>query len=131
MPHIALNPVNDNALQIYKTPVYYFTSGYNYSLNNNFNVKPSFLIKYLQFSNMQVDINTMVNYKNIISVGASYRTGNAIMLLTEIKYHHLKFGYAYDYYLNSLKKVSNGSHELMFKYEFHYLVKVIDPRNFY
>lgn len=131
IPQKTLKVSNDPAVNYFTKPVYYFLSGFSARAGNSLQVKPSLLFKFLEPNSVQVDLNTMITYKQFVSVGASYRIANAFVLLTEVKLNQLRFGYAYDYYLNSLKNVSKGSHELMVKYEFRYLMKVTDPRNFY
>jgi type IX secretion system PorP/SprF family membrane protein len=133
MPQLTLYNRKDTTagMAYYTSQIFYFTAGYSIKANNSLEVKPSLLLKYIQHSPMQLDINTTVTYKKFITGGLSYRTGNAMIFLMEFKVDQFKFGYAYDYYLNSLKSNSKGSHEIMIKYEFRYIVNVKDPRNFY
>jgi hypothetical protein len=44
--------------------------------------------------------------------------------------NQLKIAYTYDFDTGELGGYSNGSHEIMFRYEFRYKVKVVDPLSF-
>ncbi len=95
-------------------------------------VKPSVLVKYVQGAPLQVDGNVNFWFDDRISIGASYRTGDAIVGLLEIQVTpQLRVGYAYDASLTKLRKYNAGSHELMLRYEFGFgKSKIISPRYF-
>jgi len=94
-------------------------------------LRPSFLFKYIKGSQPQVDLNANLIIKDALWVGASYRTGDAMVGILEYQLNpQLKIGYSYDYSLTALQKFNNGSHEIMLRYEFGYLVKTMSPRYF-
>lgn len=132
IPQIAFYSNNQaiNKSSSYITRLYCITSGYTFSLSPSIDLLPSILLKYFN-SSSQLDMNGIISYKKCLSAGISYRSGNAALLLAEVKVNQFRFGYAYDYYLNGLKNNNSGSHELLIKYEFRYIVRVMDPRNFY
>ena len=69
--------------------------------------------------------------KDKVWVGASYRTGDALVASLEVlPTHQWRLGYAYDIGLSSLMPHHRGSHELMVQYEFGYRIRVKDPRYF-
>lgn len=89
-------------------PHTYFMGGYNYAINANFTLKPSFLVK-TDFTATQVDVNALIEYKNLIWGGASYRIQDAIVFMTgyNLKIGSLpspiKIGLAYDFTTQNLK----------------------------
>ena len=68
---------------------------------------------------LEFDINALLIIKDDFSIGASYRTGDAVVFLVEYWLSkHLRAGYAYDYTLSELSNYNSGSHEIMVGYDF-------------
>ncbi len=95
-------------------------------------VKPSVLVKYVEGAPLQVDGNVNFWFDDRISIGASFRTGDAIVGMLEIQIlPQIRLGYAYDASLTRVRKYSAGSHELMLRYEFGFgRAQIISPRYF-
>jgi type IX secretion system PorP/SprF family membrane protein len=132
IPQVVLykNTTGPDSGQYYTSQMYYLNAGYDLNVVSNVVFKTSFLLKYIKNSPAQLDINGMFSYKRFITAGVSYRTGNALIFLLEAELNQLRIGYAYDYYLNTLRNYNSGSHELMLKYVFKYNIRTKDPRNF-
>lgn len=97
----------------------FVTTGFVYALNEDVKIKPSTMIKIVQGAPIEADLNTNVWFHDLIAVGVSYRTGDAVIGMAEIQANeNLRLGYAYDVTLSPLKAYNNGSHELMIRYEF-------------
>ena len=97
----------------------FVTTGFVYALNEDVKIKPSTMIKIVQGAPIEADLNTNVWFHDLIAVGVSYRTGDAVIAMAEIQANeNLRLGYAYDVTLSPLKAYNNGSHELMIRYEF-------------
>ena len=97
---------------------YYLISGYRYDMNNDFEIEPSFLVKTTEAFNLQTDITVKGYYKRDYWLGVSYRTGNAFITMVGIKIDRLYIGYAFDYSLNDIQRISYGSHEIMIGVKF-------------
>lgn len=97
---------------------YYLMSGYRYDMDNDFEIEPSILIKTTENFNLQADIALKGYYKRDYWLGFSYRTGNAFITSVGIKVDRLYFGYAFDYSLNDIQRISYGSHEIMIGLKF-------------
>jgi len=126
---------NSTEYQVYNNARNYnfhFTSGILYTFNENFKLKPSVLIKYALNSTKSVDLNSnFILFKDILWLGASYRVGDAITGLMEIRVNkQFTIGYSYDYTLGDINKFENGSHEILLRYEFGYKIKAVNPRYF-
>jgi type IX secretion system PorP/SprF family membrane protein len=95
-------------------------------------LKPSVLIKYIPNAPVEADINLNVLLANILWLGASYRTEDAVVAMVEIQLSKkLRLGYAYDFTLTDVKDYSTGSHEIMLAYDFGYdIMKIKTPRYF-
>jgi len=93
---------------------YYLMGGYKFNINDDFDVEPSFLFKYVSPVPPKVDINVRAIYRDMVWLGGGYRTGDALSAM--IGYTHRKnltIGYSYDFTTTSLKRYALGTHELM------------------
>ncbi|MBL0330202.1 MAG: type IX secretion system membrane protein PorP/SprF [Bacteroidetes bacterium] len=92
--------------------------------------KPTVLVKYINNSPIEVDLNLNTYYKNF-GLGFSYRTNDAVVFLLNYSINdQFNIGYAFDLTLSKLKTYNRGSHEVMLKYEFGYKVNATSPRYF-
>ncbi len=105
----------------------YFTGGYYYTINPDFELDPSFLIK-TDFASTQFDINALLKWKNQFWGGLSYRVTDAIVVLLgyqrPLKNGTLRAGYSYDITTSAMgaNGRSSGSHEIMLGYCFKIVV---------
>ncbi len=98
---------------------YFATAGYKFRLTDNLDLQPSVLMKAVKNTPLEFDINALLIIKDDFSIGASYRTGDAVVFLVEYWLSkHLRAGYAYDYTLSELSNYNSGSHEIMVGYDF-------------
>jgi type IX secretion system PorP/SprF family membrane protein len=93
---------------------YFFTSGYSFDVNEDVQLKPSFLIKATRGAPLEADLNTNVWLKNVLGLGVSYRTAESVLGMAELQISpQFRFGYAYD-----MPFKRPNSHELFLRYEF-------------
>lgn len=98
---------------------YYIFGGYNYSLNNEWDIKPSVLTKIVEGSPVSNDITIQALYNKLVGGGLVYRVGDALGLFVYGKvYKELNVGYGYEYSLNGLSGVNSGTHEIRLTYDF-------------
>ena len=96
---------------------YYFFGGVVVKINPAINMRPSFMVKYVNNAPLSIEGNLSFLFYEKIWIGAMYRHQAAAGL--NIMYNiteNLRMGYAYDYQLTSLQKFSVGSHEIMVSY---------------
>lgn len=93
---------------------YFLTGGIKFPLLRNWIIEPSAFIKSsdMLFNAIQVDLTTRVYYKNDYWMGLSWRTNDAIILMTGLKYDRFYFAYAIDFTLTDIRNQSYGTHEL-------------------
>jgi type IX secretion system PorP/SprF family membrane protein len=119
-----------NNYQLSYSP-YILSSGFLIRVNDNIVVKPAGLVRYVKASPIEGDISTAVYLKEIIGIGAGFRSSAAVYGYIDIRLNEqFSAGYAYDYTLSRLNNYSNGSHEFMLRYLFSYKVNVKSPRYF-
>jgi type IX secretion system PorP/SprF family membrane protein len=98
---------------------YYFNGGYTFTPNPNFKITPSMLVRFQEGAPLGVDINAMSSYKEIVGLGVSYRSNDAVIFLFQLQlFQNLYLGYAYDYTTTDLNQFSKGSHEILLNYRF-------------
>ena len=98
---------------------YYAMGGYTFDLNDDFQIEPSFLLKYVEPINMQADVTARIIYKDQIWLGGTFRTEDAISAMLGITYRqNLLLGYSYDFTTSNLGNYSSGTHELMLGIKF-------------
>ena len=110
----------------------FYTSGYLFNVSHDIKLKPSFLLKLMTGVPVQVDLNCNVLFREVLWIGASFRTFSSINLLAQIQLNdQLRIGYGYDYQVNRLASVLPGSHEILLSYNFRFFrSNTISPRYF-
>jgi len=114
----------DNIAENQRIRHYFLNMGYDLDISEEFSLEPSVLLKFMETGVFQADINVYATYLKMVSLGLSYRSGNAMVIQLGYKNETLNIGYAYDLSLSDIKTVSSGSHEIMFVYRFgNFLIK--------
>jgi type IX secretion system PorP/SprF family membrane protein len=109
---------------------YYVQAGYDWAIGGDkkYTLEPSALLK-SDASSTQLDLSALFLYDEMLWIGASYRTEDAIapMIGYQMKMPKgdsmLRIGYSYDVTTSELKNYSSGSHEVMLSYCF----KIVKP----
>lgn len=96
----------------------FYMMGFVVDLSDDVVLKPSMLVKRVNAAPVQVDLNANIWFKEIFSVGASYRSGDAVVGMLEYQISpKFRAGYAYDYTISNLRSYNLGTHELMLRFE--------------
>ena len=129
-------------------PHYYLTAGALFPINENFQVKPSFLLKDDRGGPTSLDVNAFLMIKEFLWVGGSYRTGvklydksylqrdltprnSAVAAIQIFPSEKLRIGYGYDFSIGPLQGYSGGTHEISISYSFiNPNVRLATPRVF-
>lgn len=98
-------------------PHYMLQAGYLKKISENIKLKPNFLIKYVNGSPVQFDLNANVLLNETLWVGASYRSLDSFSAVASLYVtRDIQFGYSYDIAHTALSKVQKGSHEVMLQF---------------
>jgi len=110
---------------------YYFHGGTLLNLSTRWKVMPSVMIRFKQGSIPQMDLNAHVSYNERIWLGISFRSNKSLigMLIYQVN-NQLALAYSYDLGLGDIGRYLGGSHEIMVRYDFRYIIDVINPRYF-
>lgn len=97
---------------------YFITGGHIFTLSPMVKIKPSGLIRVQEGQPLGIDLNANVFLDDVLNVGASYRSGDAVILLFELALNkNLSFGYAYDHTLSRIRNYTDGTHEFMLTFK--------------
>ena len=132
VPEILENNGAENPYVFRQDRNYLMTAGVILKAGPQVKIRPSTLIKFNPNVPMQADLNVMAVLKDKYWFGASYRTSDAAVLITQWQINpQWRIGYAYDITLSSLKQRSSGSHEIVLNFELNYEKESqVNPRFF-
>lgn len=111
---------------------YFFIAGYVFDINENLKFKPATLFKMVSGSPLQADVSANFLLYDKLTLGAAYRWSAAMSAMVGFQVSDQIFlGFAYDYQTTELEKYSDGSYELMLRFElFNRTERVLTPRFF-
>lgn len=106
-----------------EVPHAYFMTGATIPVNRKIDFAPNLLVKYVNNSPVNFDINLSMIFEKAFTAGVSYRTGtsgtsDSVDLLAMYQYKNLGFGVAYDLGLSEINNYHNGSFEVLLRYDF-------------
>lgn len=111
---------------------YFLIAGYVFDLGENLKFKPATLVKAVSGSPLQWDVsaNFLINEK--FTLGAAYRWSAAFSALAGFQASDSIFiGFGYDYQTTDIEQFSDGSYEVMLRFDiFKKPERVLTPRFF-
>ena len=97
---------------------FYAMAGYAFPISEKVVFRPAALVKYVNNTPVQFDLDASFLFNNVFWIGAAYRSSEAVIFLTEFNIgHNLRVGYSYDVWLNDLMRYNKGSHEIHIGYD--------------
>ena len=125
---------NRNKYTLYFNPHQYdylINLGYVYTLTSKIKLLPSALLSYTPNQKLLYDLNVYTSLNDRIWGGISYRNMRSFGALIQFALNNqIRIAYTYDFDFGQLSHYSNGSNEIMLRYEFHYKVEAVSPLNF-
>lgn len=97
---------------------YYFFGSYSLMAGKRTELQPSVLFMMSEQLKPMADIGVTYNYDQKIWAGISYRTSKAIIVNFGFSYSNLFMGYAIDFTLQEIQRVTYGTHELTLALKF-------------
>jgi len=91
---------------------YYLFGSYSFEPSNRTELQPSGLLMMSEQMKPLADIGLTYIYDQKIWAGLSYRTSKAIIANFGITYTNMYIGYAFDFTLQEIQRVTYGTHEL-------------------
>ena len=124
---------NSNSESIAAERLHYFLiSGYVFDISENLKFKPATLVKVVSGSPLQWDVSANFLIHEKFTVGAAYRWSAAISGLIGFQATDGLFvGFGYDYQTTDIEDYSDGSYELMLRFDlFNNPERAVAPRFF-
>ncbi|WP_350284986.1 type IX secretion system membrane protein PorP/SprF [uncultured Croceitalea sp.] len=119
IPNFLTNGIyNDEIATVIEDKIQYnFIGGYVFQLSDRSKFKPAFMVNALKGTPVNVNLSANFLFIDALTIGASYRFGNAVSGLAGFQVSPSMFlGYSYDYNTNILGDFNNGSHEVILKF---------------
>lgn len=113
---------------------FYLMGSYSFFLSAESEIRPSFLLKTSEELKPQADLGVTYffdNFKNAYWAGISFRTNSAIISYIGIRADNIFLGYAFDFSLNDIQKLTYGTHEISAAFMFGSYQKRYRWRNRY
>ncbi len=112
---------------------FYGMAGCVFPVSEGLALRPSILVKYVQNAPVQADLGLALLIKDVLWIGASYRTENCLTMTAELNIlKNLHVGYSYDAWFNQLSSYNKGSHEIRLGFDLDILKngRFLSPRYF-
>lgn len=97
---------------------YYLFGSYDFSQGANNVIQPSFLVQMSEQWKPQIDMGVSYFYNEGFWAGLAYRTSGALIANIGFKYQNIYFGYAFDYTLQEIQRITYGTHEITIAVKF-------------
>lgn len=95
-------------------PHLFASAGYRFQITDDISGLPSVMMKVVQPSPVQFDINFKAQYQDFLWAGVSYRTGNGFAGMAGMNISNtITLSYAYDYTTSVLGTFTKGTHEIV------------------
>ena len=126
---------DDDYYNIFHRKHFYFIGGAIFDMGASFKLRPSFLLKEDFKGPSSLDLNAMMIYEDKTYNDFSAKdlsTTNSISGIVQFYLsERFRIGYSYDYMLNDMENVQNGTHEITLGYTFQIRKKrLLSPRFF-
>jgi type IX secretion system PorP/SprF family membrane protein len=93
---------------------YYLFGSYDFSSGKTTIFQPSFLLMMSEQLKPQADIGVTYLYNQDFWAGLAFRTSGALIANIGVKYNNIFIGYAFDFTLQEIQRITYGTHEITF-----------------
>jgi type IX secretion system PorP/SprF family membrane protein len=97
---------------------YYMFGSYDFVPDRNVTIQPSFLLMMSDQLKPEVDLGVTYIYDQDFWAGLAYRTSGAVIATLGVKYERTFIGYAFDFTMQEIQKVTYGTHEITLAVKF-------------
>ena len=99
---------------------FYYVMGGQFKLAEDFDMKTSSMIKVVKNAPVSVDITALAGFKERVWVGGMFRFRSAFGAIAQFHVtQKMVIGYSYELPMQRVNNFSNGTHEIMFGYNFN------------
>lgn len=114
----------------------YLYTGAIFKVAPKIQITPALLAKYVSGAPIQVDINAIGVYNEMLSLGMGYRTDNSIAGIFRFTFQKkISVGYSYDFATSPMGTYHRGNHEVMLSYRLAFPPapgqRIVHPRYYF
>jgi len=96
-----------------------FGGGYYYDLNENIQLIPALMTRYIDGAPFGLDFNASARFYNKFELGGSYRLNDSMSIMASFELAEmLDLGFAYDFATSDIKDQTSGGPEFLLKVKF-------------
>ncbi len=99
---------------------------YKFNISSDITFKPLLYYRSSQFNSSQYEVNGIINYKEQIWAGATYRENYGTAIMIGVRAKNLSIGYAYKIPNASQYNYANPAHEIQLALHFKESIKKLD-----
>jgi len=105
--------IGSEAYKYFKMDRHYNLFGsYYYELNSLMELEPSVLLMMSDQFKPHADVGLTYIYNKVFWTGLAYRTTGAMIVNVGLKYTNIFMGYAFDFTLQEIQRITYGTHEI-------------------
>lgn len=97
---------------------YYLFGSYNFSSGSYIEIQPAFLLMMSEQLKPQADIGVTYIYNQDFWAGLAFRTSGALIANLGVKYNNIFIGYAFDFTIQEIQRITYGTHEITLALKF-------------
>ena len=129
---IKIKLVDDAAYKSTLVPHIFATAGYRLQLNPDISAIPSVMVRYIASTPVAFDLNTKIQYRDLLWVGGNFRNGDGFAGMVGMNVAQtVNISYSYD--LNRgkylLSTMNRGTHEIVLGFTLNNKFGDLCPRN--
>ena len=127
LPKLFQTEIN-NIYSFDSSVITYVGTGIKIPLNDSFVMKPTILYRDMKDLKSIFDLSYLINYKNIIDFGVTYRTNGSVVFLTKLSVKGFDFGYGFETFRNnSIGGLNLNTHEFFINFSLNKKNTEIEP----
>jgi type IX secretion system PorP/SprF family membrane protein len=127
LPKLFQTEIN-NIYSFDSSVISYIGTGIKIPLNDSFVMKPTILYRDMKDLKSIFDLSYLINYKNIIDFGVTYRTNGSVVFLTKLSVKGFDFGYGFETFRNnSIGGLNLNTHEFFINFSLNKKNTEIEP----
>jgi type IX secretion system PorP/SprF family membrane protein len=111
--------IGSDAYQNFKmSRQYYLFGSYDFERGASAVIQPSFMFMMSHQLKPQADIGVTYIYEEDFWAGLAFRTSGALIANVGVKYENIFIGYAFDFTMQEIQRITYGTHEITFALKF-------------
>ena len=127
LPKLFQTKIN-NIYSFDSSVITYIGTGIKIPLNDSFVMKPTILYRDMKDLKSIFDLSYLINFKNIIDFGVTYRTNGSLIFLTKLSVKGFDFGYGFETFRNnSIGGLNLNTHEFFINFSLNKKNTEIEP----